>query len=172
MKKIILVCLTAVLVFATPFATIAQAAVLKEIVTQKQNIYSKPNARGSIVGYVYRGSVVKYDSLSKRTIYRKINGYLNTGYYLAPASTGTWRAAVVTASSLNLRTQPNASSKTITTLGGNEVIRVNTGAVKNGWYPVAYNRGGYWYWQGFVNSKYIIRVDGFSYDSLAQFTTL
>lgn len=160
------------LVITAPVATTAQAAVLKEVVTQKQNIYSKPNAKGVIVGYVYRGSVVKYDSVSKRTIYRNVDGYLNTGYYLAPASAGTWRAAVVTASALNLRAQPNTTSKVITTLGGNEVIRVNISGMKNGWYLVAYNRGGNWYWQGWVNAKYVVRVDGFSYNSLAQFTTL
>ncbi|MBC1499420.1 SH3 domain-containing protein [Listeria weihenstephanensis] len=170
MKKIIVALLVGLLVFAGPLAT--QAAVMKEVVTQKQNVYSKPNAQGSIIGYIYRGSVIKYDSVSKRTIYRNVNGYLNTGYYLAPAVTGAWRAAVVSADALNLRAQPNASAKIITTLAGNEVIRVNTGNMQNGWYPIAYNRAGNWIWQGWVNSKYVIRVNGFSYDSLAQFSTL
>lgn len=170
MKKIILIVLMAAMVVIGPVTT--QATVMKEVVTQKQNVYSKQNGQGSIVGYIYRGSVIKYDSVSKRTIYRNVNGYLNTGYYLAPAVTGGWRAAVVTASSLNLRAQPNASAKIITTLSGNEVIRVNISAMKNGWYSIAYNRAGYWYWEGWVNSKYVIRVDGFSYDSLAQFSTL
>ncbi|MBC1604106.1 SH3 domain-containing protein [Listeria rocourtiae] len=170
MKKIIVALLTGVLVFVSPIAT--QAAVMKEVVTQKQNVYSKPNAQGAIVGYIYRGSVIKYDSVSKRTIYRNVNGYLNTGYYLAPAVTGSWRAAVVTADALNLRAQPNASAKIITTLAGNEVIRVNIGNMKNGWYPIAYNRAGNWYWQGWVNAKYVVRVDGFGYDSLAQFSNL
>ncbi|EUJ24780.1 hypothetical protein PGRAN_02765 [Listeria grandensis FSL F6-0971] len=170
MKKIIVAILVGVLAFAAPVAT--QATVMKEVVTQKQNVYSQQNGRGVIVGYLYRGSVIKYDSVSKRTIYRNINGYLNTGYYLAPAKINTWCAAVVTSGALNLRSQPNSTAKIITTLGGNEVIRVNTGAMKNGWYPVAYNRAGYWNWEGYVNSKYVIRVDGFSFDSLAQFSTL
>ncbi|KGL45076.1 hypothetical protein EP56_05830 [Listeriaceae bacterium FSL A5-0209] len=170
MKKIILVLLVGVLFFAGPMAT--QAVVMKEVVTQKQNVYSKQNGRGVIVGYLYRGSVIKYDSVSKRTIYRNVNGYLNTGYYLAPAKIDTWCAAVVTSGALNLRAQPNSTAKIITTLGGNEVIRVNTGAMKNGWYPVAYNRSGYWNWEGWVNSKYAIRVDGFGFDSLAQFSSL
>ncbi|MBC1523542.1 SH3 domain-containing protein [Listeria booriae] len=164
MKKIILIVLMAAMVAIGPVTT--QATVMKEVVTQKQN------GQGSILGYIYRGSVIKYDSVSKRTIYRNVNGYLNTGYYLAPAVTGGWRAAVVTAGSLNLRAQPNASAKIITTLSGNEVIRVNISAMKNGWYSIAYNRAGYWYWEGWVNSKYVIRVDDFSYDSLAQFSTL
>lgn len=170
MKKIIVAVLAGALLFSGPIA--AKAAIMKEVVTQKQNIYSKQNGKGSIVGYIYRGSVIKYDSVSKRTVYRNVNGYLNTGYYLAPAVTGTWRAAVVTADALNLRAQPNASAKIITTLKGNEVIRVNIGNMKNGWYPIAYNRNGYWNWEGWVNSKYVVRVDNFSYNSLAQFSTL
>lgn len=170
MKKIILAILVGVLVFAVPVAT--QATVMKEVVTQKQNVYSKQNARGVIVGYVYRGSVVKYETATKQVIYRNVKGYLNTTFYLAPAKINTWCAAVVTSGALNLRSQPNSTAKIITTLGGNEVIRVNTGAMKNGWYPVAYNRAGYWNWEGYVNSKYVIRVDGFSFDSLAQFSTL
>ncbi|MBC1209452.1 SH3 domain-containing protein [Listeria booriae] len=170
MKKIILIVLMAAMVVIGPVTT--QATVMKEVVTQKQNVYSKQNGQGSIIGYIYRGSVIKYDSVSKRTMYRNVNGYLNTGYYLAPAKINTWCAAVVTSGALNLRAQPNSTAKIITTLGGNEVIRVNTGAMKNGWYPVAYNRSGYWNWEGYVNSKYVIRVDGFSYDSLAQFSTL
>ncbi|MBA3926521.1 SH3 domain-containing protein [Listeria rustica] len=170
MKKIMVVLLASVLFFAVPATT--QAAVLKEVVTQKQNVYSKQNGQGSIIGYIYRGSVIKYDSVSKRTIYRNVNGYLNTGYYLAPAITGAWCAAVVSADALNLRAQPTASAKIITTLAGNEVIRVNTGNMQNGWYPIAYNRAGNWQWQGWVNAKYVVRVDGFSYDSLAQFSNL
>ncbi|MBC2106159.1 SH3 domain-containing protein [Listeria booriae] len=170
MKKILLIVLMATMVVIGPAAT--HAAVLKEVVTQKQNVYSKPNAQGVIVGYLYRGSVIKYDSVSKKANYKNVSGYLNTGYYLAPAKTGDWCAAVVTAGSLNLRAQNNASAKIITTLSNNEVIRVNAGGMKNGWYPVAYNRGGNWYWQGWVNSKYVIRVDNFSFNSLAQFTSL
>ncbi|WAO20816.1 SH3 domain-containing protein [Paenilisteria newyorkensis] len=170
MKKLIITTLIVLLFFATPVAT--QATIMKEVVTQKQNVYSKQNARGVIVGYVYRGSVVKYDTATKQVIYRNVKGYLNTTYYLAPAKINTWCAAVVTSGALNLRTQPNTSGKVITTLANNEVIRVNTGAMKNGWYPVAYNRAGYWNWEGWINSKYVVRVDGFGYDSLAQFSTL
>ncbi|KGL46063.1 MULTISPECIES: SH3 domain-containing protein [Listeria] len=170
MKKIMLVLLASLLFFAVPATT--QAAIMKEVVIQKQNVYSKHNARGTIVGYIYRGSVVKYDTVTQQVVYRNVKGYLNTTYYLAPAKINTWCAAVVTSGALNLRAQPNTSGKVITTLANNEVIRVNTGAMKNGWYPIAYNRAGYWNWEGYVNSKYVIRVDGFGYDSLAQFSTL
>ncbi|KGL44473.1 SH3 domain-containing protein [Listeria sp. SHR_NRA_18] len=170
MKKIVIATLVIVLIFMIPVT--AQATIMKEVVTQKQNVYSKQNARGEIVGYVYRGSVVKYDTTTKKVIYRNVKGYLNTTYYLAPAKINTWCAAVVTSGALNLRAQPNTSGKVITTLANNEVIRVNTGAMKNGWYPVAYNRAGYWNWEGWINSKYVVRVDGFGYDSLAQFSTL
>lgn len=60
------------MVFIGPVTT--PAAMLKEIVIQKQN------GQYAIIGCLSSGSGVKYDSVRKWIIYRNVNGCLNTGY--------------------------------------------------------------------------------------------
>ncbi|KMT63633.1 hypothetical protein [Paenilisteria newyorkensis] len=171
MKKIIVAVLVGILLLAGPVAT--EAANVKGVIVQKQNVYTVKGKMYDYGGSLARGAVIDINPANGNRIhFRQQVGYLYTNFYVAPARTGAWAAAVVRATNLNVRSTASANSGIIKTLVGNSVIRINTAGLVNGFYPVAYLEHGYWQWKGFVSAKYVIRVDNMAVGSMAVFTTL
>ncbi|KGL45385.1 hypothetical protein EP56_07460 [Listeriaceae bacterium FSL A5-0209] len=165
MKKIIVMFMAGLLVFSIPSIAFAQ----KDIAVEGFGIYNTSmGSNKKLLRSVPKGAIVNYLGSGKLT-YLKTTGFTLLTERLCPVSSDGWYAAVMKKS---IRIPGDSGSASMTV---NDIVRVKPTATKkiSGVTYIRcaiYNDG--WYWNYWVKSSDVLRVDNYGFDNIARFTTL
>ncbi|MBC1272704.1 hypothetical protein HB819_07920 [Listeria booriae] len=153
------------LLFSVPVAAHAQ----KDIVIETTGIFNvKFGSNKRLLRTVPQGAIVNYMGAGKLS-FAGTTGYSLLTDRLCPVSSNGWYAAVM---KRNVRIPGDQGSASVAL---NEVVRVKPTVTKkiNGVSHVkcaVHNDG--WFWNFWVKSSDVVRVDNIPYNNIAKFTSL
>ncbi|WP_260480102.1 hypothetical protein [Listeria booriae] len=165
MKKLIAIVLGTLLLFSVPVAAHAQ----KDIVIETTGIFNvKFGSNKRLLRTVPQGAIVNYMGAGKLSFAGTI-GYSLLTDRLCPVSSNGWYAAVM---KRNVRIPGDQGSASVAL---NEVVRVKPTVTKKisgvTYIKCAVHNDG-WYWNFWVKSSDVARVDNIAYNNIAKFTSL
>ncbi|WP_088840686.1 hypothetical protein [Listeria sp. ILCC797] len=169
MKKVFTLIIVGLIVISFPtFSASAQ----KNIAITSFNMYNKMSGWDKYtIKRIQRGSIINYHGAGKISFGGKVGYNPYPAGLTAPVSSNGWYAAVVK------RTHITPGTTMRVEIYRNEIVRVkpSVGANVLGQYRIrcaVANYNGKWKWDFWVKPSDIIRVDGWAYNSIAQYTTL
>jgi hypothetical protein len=164
MKKVLTVMiLMGLLIFSAP--AISASAQKDIVVTGYVPLYKHKYAKGGVVTYLPKNAVVNYQAGGKVT-FRGKTGYTPLTYYFAPVSSNGWVTAVTKRQVIALVSPGQGGGNY---LNVNTVVRIKPGVNQKGYVRTAVFINKKWVWSRWIKPSDVVRVDGFSYGSIAEF---